>query len=213
LRPDGNQAGTLIPPAFGLAGVDLATWTGFGSVTYWNAYVGVTQMHGAGTFFDPRFNNKDQYPVAAKSGSWNTRSKPDRVTPKLAALHFYQLSIPAPKAPAGSYDQAAFDRGKAIFEGTAKCATCHVPPLYTEPGRNLHAPSEIGIDSFQADRSPTRMYRTAPLAGLWTHQTGGFYHDGRFATLLDVVNHYDGHFKLNLSDANKKDLVEYLKGI
>jgi hypothetical protein len=213
LRPDGKQAGTLIPPAFGLAGVDLATWTGFGSVTYWNAYVGVTQMHGAGTFFEPRFNNKDQYPVAVKSGSWNTRSKPDRVTGKLAALHLYQLSIPAPKAPAGSYDQAAFDRGKVIFEGTARCATCHIPPLYTEPGRNLHAPSEIGIDSFQADRSPTGMYRTAPLAGLWTHQKGGFYHDGRFATLADVVNHYDGHFKLNLSDANKKDLVEYLKGI
>lgn len=213
LRPDGKQAGTLIPPAFGLAGVDLATWTGFGSVTYWNAYVGVTQMHGSGTFFDARFNNKDQYPVAAKSGSWNTRGKPDRVTAKLAALHFYQLSIPAPKAPAGSYDRAAFERGKAIFEGAAKCANCHVPPLYTEPGHNLHAPSEIGIDSFQADRSPTRMYRTAPLAGLWAHQKGGFYHDGRFATLLDVVNHYDAHFKLNLSDANKKDLVEYLKGI
>ena len=212
-RPDGKQAGTLLPPAFGLAGVDLATWTGFGSVTYWNAYVGVTQMHGSGTFFDARFNDKDQYPVSAKSGAGNTRDKPDRVTAKLAALHFYQLSIPAPKAPAGSYDKAAFDRGKTLFEGTAKCATCHVPPLYTEPGHNLHAPSEIGIDSFQADRSPTRMYRTAPLAGLWTHQKGGFYHDGRFATLLDVVNHYDGHFKLNLSDANKKDLVEYLKGI
>jgi hypothetical protein len=212
-RPDGKQAGTLIPPAFGLAGVDLATWTGFGSVTYWNAYVGVTQMHGMGTFFDARFNNKDQYPVAVKSGSWNTRSKPDTVTPKLAALHFYQLSLPAPKAPAGSFDKAAFERGKAIFEGVAKCATCHVPPLFTEPGHNLHAPSEIGIDSFQADRSPTKMYRTAPLAGLWSHQKGGFYHDGRFATLPDVVNHYDAHFKLNLSEANKKDLVEYLKGI
>jgi hypothetical protein len=212
-RPDGKQAGTLIPPAFGLAGVNLATWTGYGSVTYWNAYVAGTQMHGAATFFDPRFNDKDQYPVAAKSGSWNTRNTPDRATSKLAALHFYQLSIPAPKAPAGSYDKAAFDRGKAIFEGTAKCATCHVPPLYTEPGHNLHAPGEIGIDSFQADRSPTHMYRTAPLAGLWAHQKGGFYHDGRFATLLDVVDHYDAHFKLNLSTAQKADLVQYLKGI
>jgi hypothetical protein len=213
LRPDGKQAGTLIPPAFGLAGVDLATWTGFGSVTYWNAYVGVTQMHGSGTFFDARFNNKDQYPVSAKSGSGNTRGKPDRVTAKLAALHFYQLSIPAPKAPEGSYDKAAFERGKTIFNSPGKCATCHVPPLFTEPGHNLHSPSEMGIDSFQADRSPTKMYRTAPLAGLWTHQKGGFFHDGRFATLLDVVNHYDGHFKLNLSEADKRDLVEYLKGI
>jgi hypothetical protein len=212
-RPDGKQAGTLIPPAFGLAGVDLATWTGFGSVTYWNAYVGVTQMHGIGTFFDARFNNKDEYPVAAKSGSWNTRGKPDRVTAKLAALHFYQLSIPAPKAPAGSYDTAAFQRGKRLFEGAAQCATCHVPPLYTEPGHNLHTPEEMGIDSFQADRSPTRKYRTAPLAGLWSHQKGGFFHDGRFATLLDVVNHYNEHRKLNLSDSDKNDLVEFLKGI
>ena len=211
-RPDGKQAGTLLPPAFGLAGVDLATWTGFGSVTYWNAYVGVTQMHGLGTFFDPRFDNADQYPVSAKSGAGNTRDKPDRVTPKLAALHFYQLSIPAPKAPAGSYDEAAFERGKAIFN-SAGCATCHVPPLFTEPGHNLHTPEEMGIDAFQADRSPTHMYRTAPLAGLWAHQKGGFFHDGRFATLLDVVNHYDGHFKLNLTDADKNDLVEYLKGI
>jgi hypothetical protein len=212
-RPDGKQAGTLLPPAFGLAGVNLATWTGFGSVTYWNAYVGVTQMHGLGTFFDPRFDNQGQYPVSARSGAGNTRDMPDKVTGKLAALHFYQLSIPAPKAPAGSYDKAAFERGKMVFNGPGKCATCHVPPLFTEPGHNLHAPREIGIDSFQADRSPTHMYRTAPLAGLWTHQKGGFFHDGRFATLLDVVNHYDDHLELNLSEANKKDLIEYLKGI
>lgn len=212
-RPDGKQAGTLLPPAFGLAGVNLATWTGFGSLTYWNAYVGVTQMHGLGTFFDPRFNDPDQYPVSARSGAGNTRNTTDLVTPKLAALHFYQLSIPAPKAPAGSYDEAAFERGKAIFNGPGQCATCHVPPLYTEPGHNLHTPEEMGIDSFQADRSPTHMYRTAPLAGLWTHQKGGFFHDGRFATLLDVVNHYDEHRNLNLSDADKQDLVEYLKGL
>ena len=213
LRPDGKQAGTLIPPAFGLAGVNLHTWTGFGSVPYWNAYVGATEMHGGGTFFDARLGNKDQYPVAAKSDAWNTRSNPDKLTSKLAALHFYQLSIPAPQAPPGSYDHAAFERGKTLFDGTAKCATCHVPPLFTEPGNNLHAPAEVGVDSFQADRSPTHMYRTTPLAGLWTHQKGGFYHDGRFATLLDVVNHYDSLLDLKLTEAQKKDLIEYLKGI
>lgn len=211
--PDGKQAGTLIPPAFGLAGVNLATWTGSGSVTYWNAYVAGTQMHGAATFFDDRFNNKDQYPVSAKTGSGNTRNTPDKTTGKLAALHFYQLSIPAPKAPNGSFDKAAFERGKIVFNDSGKCATCHVPPLFTEPGQNLHTPNEMGIDAFEADRSPTHMYRTAPLAGLWTHQKGGFFHDGRFATLLDVVNHYDGHFKLGLTNQNKTDLVEYLKGI
>ena len=141
------------------------------------------------------------------------RSTPDKLTSKLAALHFYQLAIPAPTAPPGSYDKAAFERGKTLFNGQAKCATCHVPPLFTEPGNNLHAPSEIGVDSFQADRSPTHMYRTAPLAGLWAHEKGGFYHDGRFATLLDVVNHYDTQFNLKLGDADKRDLIEYLKGI
>jgi len=212
-RPDGKQAGTLIPPAFGLAGVNLHTWTGFGSVPYWNAYVGATEMHGSGTFFDARLNAADQYAVSARSGSHNTRGVPDRLTAKLAALHFYQLSIPAPKASAGSFDPEAFARGKVLFEGSARCATCHVPPLFTEPGNNLHAPSEVGVDAFQADRSPTHMYRTAPLAGLWSHQKGGFYHDGRFATLLDVVNHYESLFALGLTDQQKKDLVEYLKGI
>jgi hypothetical protein len=212
-RPDGKQAGTLIPPAFGLAGVNLHTWTGFGSVTYWNAYVAATEMHGSGTFFDARFNDKEQYPVAAKSGSGNTRGKPDLVTSKLAALHFYQLAIPAPKAPAGSFDRVAAARGKEIFNVKGQCARCHVPPLFTEPGNNLHAPAEVGVDSFQADRSPTHMYRTAPLAGLWSHQKGGFYHDGRFASLREVVDHYDSLLGLKLTDQEKLELTEYLKSL
>lgn len=212
-RPDGGQAGTLIPPAFGLAGVNLHTWTGFGSVPYWNAYVAATEMHGSGTFFDARFNDKAQYPVAARTGAGNTRGTPDRVTPALAALHVYQLAIPSPKPLEGSFNSAAAARGKATFGGKAKCATCHVPPLFTEPGNNLHAPSEIGVDAFQADRSPTHMYRTAPLAGLWTHQKGGFYHDGRFATLRDVVGHYDSFLKLGLTEQEKNDLIEYLKSL
>jgi len=212
-RPDGGQAGTLIPPAFGLAGVNLHTWTGFGSVPYWNAYVAATEMHGSGTFFDERLSDRDQYPVAAKSGSFNTRGTPDLVTAKLPALHFYQLAIPAPKAPEGSFDKAAAARGKEVFEDRGKCSTCHVPPLYTEPGHNLHSPAEMGIDSFQADRSPTHAYRTAPLAGLWTHQRGGFYHDGRFATLAAVVEHYDNNFRLGLNASEKADLIEYLKSL
>jgi hypothetical protein len=210
-RPDGKQAGTLIPPAFGLAGVNLHTWTGYGSVPYWNAYVAATEMHGSGTFFDSRLANTAQYPVAAKSGSGNTRGVPDRVTSKLAALHFYQLAIPAPTPPAGTFDKEASARGEAVFDGKAKCASCHVPPLFTEPGNNLHTPAEVGVDAFQADRSPTHMYRTAPLAGLWTHQKGGFYHDGRFATLKEVVDHYNDLLKLGLTDREKADLIEYLK--
>jgi hypothetical protein len=213
LRPDGKRACTLIPPALGLAGVNLHTWTGFGSVTYWNAYVAATEMHGSGTFYDARLSNPEQYPVAAKSGSSNTRGVPDKITSKLAALHFYQLAIPAPKPADGSFDKGAAERGKEIFNGKGKCSACHVPPLFTEPGNNLHAPSEVGVDSFQADRSPTHMYRTAPLAGLWSHAKGGFYHDGRFATLQDVVEHYNGFRHLGLSESEKAALVEYLKSL
>ena len=212
-RPDGKPAATLLPPAYGLAGVNLQTYTGFGSVTYWNSYVANTQMHGSGVFFDARLKDAEQFPVAARSGSWNTRSKQDRITPKLAALHFYQLSLPAPEPPTGSFDRVAFQRGQKLFEGKAKCATCHVPPLFTEPGNNLHAPAEIGIDDFQAERSPTKAYRTTPLRGLWSRQKGGFYHDGRFPKLADVIEHYDGHFKLQLSDEEKRDLIQFLLGL
>jgi mono/diheme cytochrome c family protein len=213
-RPDGKQAGVLIPPAFGLAGVNLHTWTGWGSVPYWNAYVAATEMHGHGSFYDARLNNKTQFAVSAKSGSHDTRMNVnDKITGKLAALHYYQLSIPAPRPEAGSFNQAASDRGKALFMGKAGCARCHVPPLYTEPGNNIHAPAEVGVDSFQADRSPTKSYRTAPLAGLWSHAKGGFYHDGRFATLADVVNHYNGLLKLNLTAEEKNDLAEHLKSL
>jgi hypothetical protein len=214
LRPDGKQAGTLIPPAFGLAGVNLHTWTGFGSVPYWNAYVAATEMHGGGAFYDARLANKAQYAVSSKSGSHNMNVRGSRQVDGQAGRAALLPAVdPGAAPPAGSFDAAAFERGKAVFAGRAGCARCHVPPLFTEPGHNVHAPSEVGVDAFQADRSPTHAYRTAPLAGLWSHQKGGFYHDGRFATLMDVVNHYDTFMKLGLSSADKSDLVEYLKGI
>jgi hypothetical protein len=212
-RPDGKSSAVLLPPAFGLAGVNLHTWTGWGSVTYWNAFVANLAMHGKGTFFDPRLNNAAQFPVAARAGFGNVRSNPDLITSKLSVLHFYQLALPAPSPPAGSFDPIAASRGKQLFDNKARCATCHVPPLYTEPGWNLHLPSEIGIDDFQANRAPDKRYRTTPLKGLWTHQKGGFFHDGRFATLGDVVNHYNSFFKLNLTDQEKADLVEFIKSL
>jgi hypothetical protein len=210
--PKGSAA-TVLPAAFGLAGVNLHTYSGWGSVTYWNAYVANTQMHGKGTFVDSRLAEKDKFPVAAKAGNANLRTKPDLITSKLAALHFYQLAIPAPTPPAGSFDAQAAQRGQAVFEGQAKCATCHVPPLFTEPGWQMHKPEEIGIDDFQADRSPDEQYRTTPLKGLFTRQKGGFYHDGRFPTLDAVVSHYDDHLKLKLTPDQKRDLVEYLKSL
>jgi hypothetical protein len=77
----------------------------------------------------------------------------------------------------------------------------------------MHTPQEVCIDSFQADRSPDHQYRTTPLAGLFTHQKGGFYHDGRFATLGDVVNHYDACFSLGLTSYEKSDLIQYLRSL
>jgi hypothetical protein len=212
-RPDGKTAATLIPPAFGLPGVNLHTWTGWGSITHWNAFVAVLEMHGKGTFFDPRLNDPVQFPVAAAAGFGNVRNTPDLVTGKLGALHYYQLAIPSPTPPAGSFSPDAAARGKELFEGQAKCATCHVPPLFTEPGWNMHTPQEIGIDDFQANRAPDKRYRTAPLKGLWTHTTGGFFHDGRFATLDDVVQHYNSFFALGLTDQQKSDLVQYLMSL
>lgn len=214
-KPGGalGSSAVLIPPAFGLAGVNLHTYTGWGSVPYWNAIVAVLEMHGKGTFFDPRLKDATKFPVAAAAGFDNVRNDPDLVTSKLPALHFYQLALQAPPAVAGSFDATAALRGKTVFSGKAKCATCHVPPLFTEPGWNMHAPSEINIDSFQADRAPGGHYRTTPLKGLWTHQKGGFYHDGRFATLIDVVDHYDTFMALGLTAQEKSDLVEYLKSL
>jgi hypothetical protein len=213
-RPDGKSAATLIPEAFGHAGHNLHTWTGgWGNVTYWNAYVANLELSGQGNFYDPRLMNKDQYPVAAKAGFGNKRSDSDYVSSKLAALQFYQLAIPAPKPPEGSFNEAAAYRGQQLFTGKAKCATCHVPPLFAEPGWNTHKPEEICIDDFQANRSPEKTYVTQGLRGLWAHAKGGFYHDGRFATMLDVVNHYNTCKKLNLTEAEKNDLVEYMKSL
>jgi hypothetical protein len=213
-RPDGGTAATLLPPAYGLAGVNLSTYTGWGGVTYWNGFVSNLEMHGSGVFYDPRLDDAQKFPLAARNRFGHLDNpRLDFITGKLAALHFYQLAIPAPKPPAGSFDAAAAERGRVLFNGSAQCATCHVPPLFTEPGWNVHAPSEIGIDDFQASRSPDGRYRTTPLKGVWSRQTGGFYHDGRFKTLMDVVNHYDAHFKLGLSAAQKGDLVQYLLSI
>jgi cytochrome c2 len=216
-RPDGKTAATLNPAAFGLAGVNNHTWTGaWGTVTYWNAYVANLEMHGKGIFYDPRLDDAEKYPVAARTKQGHVADKDDRITAKLPALHFYQLALPAPKPPAGAFNTAAAKNGELIFAAKARCATCHVPPIFTEPGWNLHKPEDIGIDDFQARRSPDGRYRTAPLRALWDTKKvhkGGFYHDGRFATLQDVVDHYDGHFSLKLSDQEKRDLIEYLKSI
>jgi hypothetical protein len=212
-QPDGRSAAVLLPPAFGLAGVNLHTYTGWGSIPYWNAFVAVLAMHGQGTFFDPRLDNAAQFPIAAENHFGHVVAKNDLVTPKLPGLQAYQLSLRAPTPPKGSFDPVAAARGKALFDGQAECSTCHVPPIFTEPGWNLHPGSQIGIDNFAADRSPTHMYRTTPLAGLWTHQKGGFYHDGRFRTLLDVVKHYNVVFHLGLTPAQENDLVQYLLSI
>jgi hypothetical protein len=212
MRPDGKSGATVLPAAFGLAGQNLHTYGGWGSIPYWNAYVANTQMHGQGTFVDRRLG-VEQFPLTGKTGFANKRDTPDKVTSKLAALHYYQLSIPAPKPPRGSYDESAATRGQEIFDGKAKCAGCHVPPLFSEPGWPMHTAEEIGIDDFQSSRSPDKMYRTTPLAGLFTRAKGGFYHDGRFADLNAVVTHYQGVLKLSLTEDERRDLVEYLKSL
>jgi hypothetical protein len=213
MRPDGKPGATLIPAAYGLAGVNLATYTGFGTVTYWNAMVAANEMHGVGRFHDPRLADAKAYPISVKAGMANVKGEKDLVTSKLAALHFYQLALPVPTPPSGFFNPAAAKRGEAVFNAQGKCANCHVPPLFTEPGYNMHTPEEIGIDDFTSSRSPEKRYRTTPLRGLFAKTKGGFYHDGRFADLGKVVDHYQGVHKLGLTDAQKQDLVEYLKSL
>jgi mono/diheme cytochrome c family protein len=194
---DGKNMPVLIPPAFGLAKVQHATYTGDGDISYWNRYVAVTQMGGQGKFQEPRLGI-DVAPQGA-----------DLVAPLLPALRDYQHSLRAPKAPAGSFDEAAAGRGRALFSGAARCATCHSGPAFTDD--KLHAPAETGMDPAYAARSATKRHRTTPLRGLWQHPP--YFHDGSAATLDAVVDHYAGALKLNLSAAQKKDLVEYLKSL
>jgi hypothetical protein len=212
-RPDGKSAATLLPAAFGLAGVNLHTYTGWGGVSHWNAFVANLEMHGKGTFIDARLDDPLRFPVAARAGFANVRNDPDLITSKLPALQFYQLSIPAPTPARGTFDANAAAKGQVVFNGAGRCSTCHVPPLFTEPGWNMHTAAEIGIDDFQSSRSPDQRYRTTPLAGLFTRQKGGFYHDGRFADLRAVVEHYNQAMRLDLSEQAKKDLIEYLKSL
>ncbi len=195
----------LIPPAYGLRGVGFETYTGDGPISYWNSYVGVSQMGGQGTFNDPRI------------GVFITQ-RPDRVTPKLPALLKYQLSLRPPAPPRGSFDAAAARRGKRLFHGKAACATCHKPPTYTDvlSGPNpkvpfLHDPAEVGTEPLYAARTATGKYRTSPLGGIWQHPP--YFHDGSAADLPAVVNHYDTQFGLNLSRRQKADLVEFLKSL
>ena len=190
---DGINGPVLIPPAFGLQGVGFETYTGDGPISYWNNYVAVTQMGGHGSFCDPRIN------VCVTQ-------QPDLVSPKLPALLDYQLSLAKPPPPAGSFDRNAARRGEAVFNGDAGCNTCHIRPTFTDvvggPDPNtplLHSPDEVGMDPEHAMRSATKQYRTTPLRALWQHPP--YFHDGSAATLLDVVNHYEGLFWIHHGEA------------
>jgi len=202
----------LIPPAFGLGGVNLHTWIGWGSVPHWNAFVANLDMHGTGRFFDPRLNNATQFPIAFANGFGDLphiNPDDDLITPKLAALQLYQLAIPSPD-PTVKFDQAAAARGDTLFSGKAGCNGCHVEPLWTDPGWNLHQPGDVCIDGFQAGRGPDMRYRTSPIGALSTHFKGGFYHDGRFADLNAVVDHYNTCMNLGLTSGEESDLIQYL---
>ncbi len=225
-QPDGRPAATLIPNAFGLAGFNLHTWTGgWGSIPYWNAFVAVLELHGTGSFLDERLDNTNKWPIAATArlGHISVSPDEDRVTGKLAALHYYQVSLPSPKPTQGlDFNPSAADRGDELFSGKANCNSCHREPLWTEPGWNVHTPAEMKIDSFQADRSPDGTYKTMNLEALFVRERGifmrpenkgRFYHDGRFQTLLDVVTSYNTRFNLGLTPQEMGDLVEYLKSL
>jgi mono/diheme cytochrome c family protein len=196
---DGQNDPAVIPPAYGLDGVHSVTFTGDGdSPAYWNRYVAVTQMHGHGSFTEPRLGISVNNP-------------PDAVEAKLAALEAYQLSLAAPPPPPGSFDAAAAARGEAVFEGPGQCATCHAGPAFTDANAGLHDTLEVPTDPTHARRSATKQYRTTPLRGVWQHPP--YFHDGSAATLADVVERYVSAQGLPLSAEQKADLVEYLKSL
>jgi len=213
LRPDGKIAANLIPAAFGLKDVSLTTYTGWGDISYWNSFVANLEMHGKGNFSDPRLNDPVKYPIAVENHFYNVMNTPDLITSKLPALKAYQHSLDVPEPPKGSFNAAAAGRGKGLFMNKAQCASCHSPHLYKNAETILHTAEEIGIDDFEAKRSPTGKYRTTPLEGLSARTKGGYYHDGRFATIPDVINHYNAKKGLNLTIAEKQDLAEYLKSL
>ena len=191
---DGRMDGpVVIPPAYGLHGVALETYTGEGPISYWNAYVAVTQMHGQGSFSDPRLG------IHVSPGG------PNLVQPALAALREYQLSLDAPEGAAAS---EASRRGRTLFEGKAGCARCHAGPHLTDAPA-LHDPSEVPTEPTWAERSATGAYRTTPLRGLIQHAP--YFHDGSAATLEDVVDRYDAFFDLGLTAQERSDLVAYLR--
>lgn len=194
---DGKSTPLVLPPAYGLARVRNETSTAEGPISYWNAYVAVTQMHGRGNFSDPRLGI-------------SIRQSPDEVTAKLPALRAYQHSIEAPAPPAGSFDAAAAGRGRGVFNRS--CATCHIGGTGTDNNSGvLHHPSETGMSAAYALRTANKAYRTTPLRGLWQHPP--YFHDGSAATLADVVTHYNDFRRLNLSAAQQQDLVQYLKSL
>lgn len=194
---DGKSTPLVLPPAYGLAQVVNETYTAEGPISYWNAYVAVTQMHGRGSFVDPRLGV-------------NIVHVPDLVTPKLAALRAYQHSLQAPAPRAGSLDDAAVSRGKVVFDGS--CVQCHTSGTLTDNNAGvLHAPAETGMDPAYADRTTQKRYRTTPLRGLVHHPP--YFHDGSATSLDAVVRHYDRVGKLGLTDDQRRDLVEYLKSL
>lgn len=196
---DGKNTPIVIPPAYGLNGVAKETFTGEGPVSYWNAYVAVTQMHGQGTFRDPRLNI-------------NVVQEPDLVTPKLDALREYQLSLAAPTPPAGTVDVAAAARGREVFRGAGQCSSCHAGSTFTDINSGkLHSASETGMNPLYAQRTSQKAYRTTPLRGLLQHPP--YFHDGSAATLEDVVAHYNSFRNLGLTSAQRADLVQYLKSL
>ena len=206
LDHDANGSPSVIPPAYGLHGVNKVTATGDGdNLEYWNRYVGVTQMGGHGSFKESR------------TGVDVTNGTDDLISSKLPALQEYQLSIEAPPPPAGSFNADAAARGKMVFEGAGKCSSCHSGDKLTDANSKMHDPSEMvsepeprGKTSYAA-RSATKKYRTAPLHGVWQHPP--YFHNGSAATLADVVTMYNTKKSLGLTADQQADLVEYLKSL
>jgi len=208
---EGLIPAALIPSIFSLQGVDPVGYAGFSNLSQWINFVAVIELGGQGNYTDPRLADPVKFPIAVATNAANRVAENDVFGPQSDALEAYILSLKAPQADASRFDETAAIRGQELFGGKAACVNCHTGNTLTD--NVLRDPSEINIDGVLANRFPSGQYRTTPLRGLLTKEKGGYFHDGRFETLSDVINHYDDSFTLELTDAEKSDLEQYLNAL
>lgn len=96
-------------------------------------------------------------------------------------------------------------RGEKLFHGKASCAGCHPPPFYLNQQMN-----DLHLERFSTD-PPDGPMKTFTLRGI--KDSPPYMHDGRCLTLEDTVELFDLVQGLQLTAAEKRDLVAFLRAL